>query len=140
MKATDLSDDDRDAVRTDVLEMMKQVYQSSHETTTDDTSDFNDTEQEALPMSPRTAAIQAAIDADEARIGSNDVATGELMVSLRQELDQYLSKRCLHMKKDPLQWWKENKHVYPNLSAVAKQYLAIPASSASSECSAKQTY
>lgn len=34
---------------------------------------------------------------------------------------------------NPLQWWKSNCSSYPNLSMMARQYLAIPATSAPSE-------
>ena len=34
---------------------------------------------------------------------------------------------------DPLQYWKRNEAAYPILSAMAKDYLAVPGSSASSE-------
>ena len=95
----------------------------------------NDDTLEVTPMSPTTAALQAAMDAEEARLGAIDKATGELLAALRQEMDQYLSKGRLPMTKDsnPLPWWKDNQHLFPNLAAVAKQYLAVQASSASSE-------
>lgn len=34
---------------------------------------------------------------------------------------------------NPLSWWRENSQSYPRLSKVARDYLTIPASSASSE-------
>ncbi|EFN84807.1 Zinc finger BED domain-containing protein 1, partial [Harpegnathos saltator] len=34
---------------------------------------------------------------------------------------------------DPLKWWKAHENLYPTIAALAKIYLAIPASSASSE-------
>jgi hypothetical protein len=36
-------------------------------------------------------------------------------------------------KDDPLEWWKGHKHFYPMLSMVARKFLCIPATSASSE-------
>ena len=131
----DLSAQDRDAIKGDVLEMMKQVFQVKHPVSRDVMDNGNDDDSPVIPMSPTTAAIQAEMDAEEARLGSSDEATGELMASLRQEMDQYISKRRLPMSKgsNPLSWWKDNQHLYPNLAAVAKQYLAVQASTASSE-------
>jgi hypothetical protein len=37
------------------------------------------------------------------------------------------------MPGDPLLWWKENEDNYQELAAIAEQYLAIQATSASSE-------
>lgn len=34
---------------------------------------------------------------------------------------------------DPLKWWKNNEHVYPNLSKLAKCYLPVQATSVPSE-------
>jgi hypothetical protein len=40
---------------------------------------------------------------------------------------------CADEDVQPLIWWKENAKSFPNLPAMAKDYLAIPGSSASSE-------
>ena len=37
------------------------------------------------------------------------------------------------MKRDPLQWWADNALKFPILATLANRYLAIPATSASSE-------
>ena len=34
---------------------------------------------------------------------------------------------------DPCNWWKERELIFPNLSQLARKYLAIPATSVSSE-------
>ncbi len=34
---------------------------------------------------------------------------------------------------DPLVWWRHHAAQFPNISKLAKKYLAIPASTASSE-------
>jgi hypothetical protein len=45
-------------------------------------------------------------------------------------------QKCLALELEPhgpLLWWKENEKDYKELAAIAKQYLAIQATSASSE-------
>ena len=44
-------------------------------------------------------------------------------------------KHCDHLGigECPLQWWKENERKFPRISKLARKYLQIPATSASSE-------
>jgi hypothetical protein len=51
------------------------------------------------------------------------------------EVDQYLLLPQLSegMSFDLLAWWKKNSIMWPNLSRMARQYLALPASSAAVE-------
>ena len=50
------------------------------------------------------------------------------------EVAQYLAdKRGIQPEEDPMKWWKANCTRYPKLAAMARLYLAIPASSASAE-------
>ena len=54
---------------------------------------------------------------------------------VEQEIERYLTAKR-HISKTQLsllQWWKANEHIYPRLSVLARQYLAIPASSVPSE-------
>ncbi|CAF1594607.1 unnamed protein product [Rotaria sp. Silwood1] len=57
----------------------------------------------------------------------------------RRELDIYLQlnlTNCKYLNEDidnPLLFWKEQEHVLPNMSRLAKQIFAIPASSAAVE-------
>ena len=37
------------------------------------------------------------------------------------------------MDEDPLLWWSKNSSRYPNLTVLAKKYLAIPATSVPAE-------
>ena len=41
------------------------------------------------------------------------------------EIQEYLSHPVENVK-DPLRWWVDNKHVYPNLHRMALDYLSIP--------------
>ncbi|GFR91484.1 zinc finger BED domain-containing protein 4 [Elysia marginata] len=49
------------------------------------------------------------------------------------ELRRYNEMGYLKRLQDPLQWWKENQAIFPKLSAVARQFLHIPATSVPSE-------
>ncbi|KAL4577940.1 hypothetical protein LXL04_014055 [Taraxacum kok-saghyz] len=61
-----------------------------------------------------------------------DNATGA-----KNELDWYLSEQCesLDNKFDLLGWWKKNQAKFPVLASVARDVLAIPASTVASESS-----
>jgi ribosomal protein S27E len=47
----------------------------------------------------------------------------------RDELEEYLAARPAAPGTDILQWWKANATTYPNLAKMARDYLAIPATS-----------
>jgi hypothetical protein len=56
-------------------------------------------------------------------------------VDSKNELERYLMEPILEGTEtdDVLMWWKFNSKKYPNLSRMARDYLAIPGTSASSE-------
>jgi len=49
------------------------------------------------------------------------------------ELEHFLQRPLIDRSEDILQWWKRNSCQYPNLSCMARIYLAIPATSTASE-------
>lgn len=49
------------------------------------------------------------------------------------ELKDYDKAITISRKDDPLQWWKGKKHQFPLLSQLARQYLAVQATSAPPE-------
>ena len=53
--------------------------------------------------------------------------------SLQQELDIYVSDPVISRSSCPLQWWNINQQRFPCVSAVAREYLMIPATSVPSE-------
>jgi len=70
--ALELSEEDRDTIKNDVLEMMKEIFQAKHPVLQHPIDTSNDNSLEVTPMSPTTAAIQAAMDAEEARLGATN--------------------------------------------------------------------
>jgi hypothetical protein len=55
---------------------------------------------------------------------------GDLSVATRprmSEIQEYLSL-MVEPVKDPLKWWMNNRHTYPNLHRMALDYLSIPGS------------
>lgn len=67
------------------------------------------------------------------------VCTGETIpnqeMAAESEIQRYFGSK--NLEKDHnltvLEWWKENEQFYPRLYPIAKKYLAVPASSVSSE-------
>jgi hAT family C-terminal dimerisation region len=49
------------------------------------------------------------------------------------ELERYLAADTIDTHADILQWWKQNAQAYPCLARIARDYLAIPATSAPAE-------
>ncbi|KAI5822005.1 hATC-domain-containing protein [Schizophyllum commune Tattone D] len=53
-----------------------------------------------------------------------------LQVREQNDLDRYLAAPLEHVT-DPLMWWWDNRKVYPVLSLMAMDFLAVPATSTS---------
>jgi hypothetical protein len=49
------------------------------------------------------------------------------------ELNAYMRVQQESNDTDPLMWWKKHQQEFPRLSRMTRQYLAVPASSASPE-------
>lgn len=41
--------------------------------------------------------------------------------------------KVISVDANPLKWWKDNEHQYPNLSKLSKHYLAVQATSVANE-------
>lgn len=52
---------------------------------------------------------------------------------VKAEMEQYKMAKAISVDANPLKWWKDNEHLYPNLSKLSKQYLAVQATSVASE-------
>ena len=65
-----------------------------------------------------------------AAASAQDAATG---APPAKKSRPYLELPAVDMKTDLLEWWAENEINFPALSVMARQYLGVPATSASSE-------
>lgn len=52
---------------------------------------------------------------------------------MKCEFNQYIKCDVIERKADVLEWWLEHRVDFPNLAILARKYLAIPATEASSE-------
>ena len=52
---------------------------------------------------------------------------------VKEEVTSYTAEDCTSLDSDPLAWWRTNDHKYPHVAKLAKRYLAVPATSITSE-------
>jgi len=60
---------------------------------------------------------------------ANRVSQSRSRESLQQELDIYVNDPVISRSSCPLQWWNINQQRFPCVSAVAREYFMIPATS-----------
>lgn len=53
--------------------------------------------------------------------------------NLAEEFDKFCAEATVAEGINPFDWWVVNKSRFPNVAVVARQYLAIPATSVASE-------
>lgn len=56
----------------------------------------------------------------------SDTDDEALAGDIGDEVDRYLKTPRVRKVKNALQWWHENRHVYPRLFRMARDYLLIP--------------
>ena len=57
-----------------------------------------------------------------------DVCKSQSPISSESEADKYLALQQCPKSTNPLTWWKSNEKEFPVLSIMAKDYLAVQAS------------
>jgi len=68
---------------------------------------------------------------NELKKKSTDLSTNE--DKDEKELSLYCNPEYINRKEDPLAWWKRNMSCFPTVARIAREYLAIPTMSTSSE-------
>lgn len=72
-------------------------------------------------------------DADTYNGTVEDAVAINLKHRIASEMQLYKREQAIGKQEDPLQWWRQRLETYPLLAVVARKWLAVPASSASSE-------
>ena len=103
------------------------IHQS---TSTSDPPQSSSAPQPPPAKKKRTLGSLLKLSESEDACSPVQVSPDEMMES---ELTKYLHETKLDVESDPLKWWKLHAPSYPLLSNVSKKYLAILATSASSE-------
>ena len=62
-----------------------------------------------------------------------EVLQSATSVAVEDEIERYKRMKSDPFKTDPIEFWKKLQYAFPALSRVARKYLCIPATSASSE-------
>ena len=85
------------------------------------------------PSTPPASSSQEYLEDDfmTAVFGTGSSQLTEL--SVMSELDIYLEEKVELPQVDPIEWWRTYESRFPNLSRMARDYLAIPATSVPSE-------
>ena len=52
---------------------------------------------------------------------------------IRDEVTRYMKEKLFPQRLDPLEYWRKNHKLYPNLSKLVRVYLCPPPSSVASE-------
>jgi hypothetical protein len=82
-------------------------------------------------LSPEDAMIFAS--QEEYSQAETQALAGSTAAVWEAELERYLKNPRVSKDTDVLLWWDDNEHRYPHLAKLARDYLAIPASSVPAE-------
>ena len=77
--------------------------------------------------------VLSQLFADSDILSSDESAGSSLDKQIDIEITIYCMEENLNLDQNPLQWWKVEEPKYPNLSKLAKIYLAIKGTSVASE-------
>ncbi len=66
-------------------------------------------------------------------VSSTSMDVDPSSVNGETELNAYMRVQQVANDTDPLMWWKQHQEEFPRLARMVRQYMAVPASSASPE-------
>jgi uncharacterized Zn-finger protein len=82
---------------------------------------------------PKHGNITAFEMEDESRDVRRSLSEIVRQQNIAQQWDTFTNSPVANSESDPIHWWRENEHRFPDLAQLARKYFCIPASSASSE-------
>lgn len=89
----------------------------------------NDCDDEPCPQQDTDQTVPNNFWGDFDKDFSKTVRPENNTAAAIRELDKYLNEEYLDRKKDPLEWWKERKALYPRVYSYALKRLCIVATS-----------
>jgi len=104
---------------------------SDHQTSTAEALDAVE-DDHGYTKRARVSCPRATTSAMELLLG-DDYTENPSPLALQSELENYFIVPSIPLNRDPLSWWKENRHRYPRLSVLVEQYMCVPATSVPSE-------
>ncbi|XP_048474095.1 E3 SUMO-protein ligase ZBED1-like [Rhincodon typus] len=125
-----LSADMRDKVHNKVKNMLSSAVASPRSRSSSSSSDehsITDHEQGSKQRSRKGGRRPSQCEYD-LLFGEDPI---ERMPEIHQQLESYLAEPLRKRNTNPFDWWKNNEHRFPAVANLAKQYLAIPATSVS---------
>ena len=84
------------------------------------------------PAASASASLGSFVDF-MASVAHLQAPVADQVSRVKSEAHRYLELPAAPMNTDPLEWWATNEINFPALSVMARQYLGVPATSASAE-------
>ena len=84
------------------------------------------------PTEKKTKFLSMACEGAADSVGGSDESGGDRVYDAISEMNRYDKEKKPKADSD-MQWWSENRRLYPCLSVLARKYLCIQATSTSSE-------
>ncbi|XP_077094330.1 E3 SUMO-protein ligase ZBED1-like [Siphateles boraxobius] len=121
-----------------IAEVMSRTEQIETETTQDRPSTSQATSFAEMPESETSSSPPPPKKSAMAEVFGSLFATSQmdhtdLKQKVKEEVHAYIAKESTSLESDPLDWWRSNETIFPNLAKLAKCYLAVPATSVPSE-------
>ncbi len=93
------------------------------------------------PMPPPTKRMKRSLGSLLKQTTMEDTSEAPASLTpqgkISKEIDSYLKVAKIDAEEDPFKWWYNNESTYPLLAKLSRKYLCTPATSTSSESSAR---
>lgn len=136
-----VDDESKMKIEEEVLTLMVQVFHSAIDTDEEEDEDqgTDDKDEDNEPITFSSSDEEMSISSlDRLRMehksGNHQPAPiGNPEQKCQDEWNRFKQEMVLNPKKSPFDWWKKKQVAYPTLAVLARQFLAVQATSAPSE-------